>query len=115
MAQKITLAQKQAFIKGKLSTSPAWALKGLLSIYDYQTETEQNYGATIEDNGVGFTGVDAEILSSFAQQYVKRNSLSPKQMQLLFKKMPKYWRQIMMISDPEKLEQLICNKNLQEA
>jgi hypothetical protein len=38
---------------------------------------------TAERNGIGFSGPDAEILSSFACQYPRRRSLCPKQMNLL--------------------------------
>ena len=39
--------------------------------------------------------MDANILSSFAQQIEKGRILSEKQMAILFKKMPRYWKQIM--------------------
>lgn len=104
---KVTKIQLRDYVKHKLANDPNWALKGLLRIYDFQTNEEQNSEHTIDHNNKGFTGTDGEILSSFAKQYERRKSLSDKQMFLLMKKMPKYWHQIVMISDLEKLEQQV--------
>jgi hypothetical protein len=80
--------------KGKLASNPTWALRGLLAVYKFQTEAEKEVGSVTDDNGVGFAGVDGEFLSSLAQQYQKRGCLSEKQMGFLYKKMPKYARQL---------------------
>lgn len=104
---KITQLQKKEFLKRKLGTDPRWAKHALLKIFEFQTEEEQDHECTHDHNGVGFTGVDGEILSSFAKQLIKYKRLSDKQMALLFKKMPKYWKQILTISDEEKLNALI--------
>lgn len=67
---------------------------------------EANSDATIEENGVGFTGFDSQILTSFAkrvlewEQEVKhkyQTALSPKQMEVLQKRMPKYAKQLVSI------------------
>ena len=81
-------------IRERLILDPDAALEALVAIYSQQTDREQASAATIEDNGVGFTGVDAEILSSFAKQYQVRHRLSPKQLKLVMRKMPKYAGQI---------------------
>lgn len=106
---KITKIQIQRFIKDKLSKDPKWMQNALLKIFEKQTEDEKLIEATTDHNGVGFTGVDAEILSSFAKQLKNKGYLSNKQMQLLSKKMPKYWNQIYMISDKQKLTAIIKN------
>lgn len=82
----------------RLKNDAAWQIRGLVVIYSYQTAAEQQNNATCHDNGVGFTGVDAAILSSFAQQVNKGRTLSPKQMAIVCKKMPKYARQLWMIA-----------------
>lgn len=89
-----------AVFKEKLGTDPRWALRGLLRIYKEQTPQEQDYEVSAYDNGVGFSGVDAEILTSFAKQYERRGRLSEKQMALVFKKMPKYGSQLLKLSKP---------------
>ena len=66
----------------------------MLVIYSKQTLSEQAVQRTAELNCVGSTGCDAEILSSFSDQVKRGRTLSPKQMALVFKKMPKYWEQL---------------------
>lgn len=71
------------------------ALRALLVIYHRQTDAEQAVGATTDENGVGFTGPDAEILSSFAEFYKRTGFLSAKQLAILHRKIPKYWKQLL--------------------
>lgn len=93
---------RMAWVREALATDKRFALWGLKTIYAYQTAEEQGAQVTVEDNGVGFSGVDAEIMSSFAEQLAKWESgkttyetpLSPKQMELLHKKIKKYAKQI---------------------
>jgi hypothetical protein len=87
-----------AFLKVQLGTKKAWAIKGLQRIYERQTADEKASQTTNNLNSVGFSGADAEILSSFAEQTLKNRALSDKQMAILFKKMPKYARQLESIS-----------------
>jgi hypothetical protein len=82
------------YFKTRLSTSPRWAINGMLIIYGKQTLSEQATDQTHENNSVGFSGVDAEIMSSFSKQVQSGRTLSPKQMAIVFKKMPKYWEQL---------------------
>jgi len=95
------------FIKQKLATDKKWQIKALLAIYQRQTIEERNSNSTIIHNDVGFSGCDAEILSSFAKQWLSKWFLSPKQAAILAHKMPKYWKQIYDISDKEKLMKII--------
>ena len=99
-----TKKSRIAFLREMLACEMRWAIKGLVTIYKYQTDEEQSCGDTREHNGVGFTGADGEILSSFAQQVnAKRFAGSEKQMNILFKKMPKYAKQLDIIAQ-SKLE-----------
>ena len=107
MMEKITKQQIKEFVRGKLANDTRWALHGLTKIFDLQTEEEKEYETTSVHNGVGFTGTDGEILASFAKQYIKRQWLSEKQMAILMRKMPKYWKQIIALSDEEKLRSMI--------
>jgi len=107
ISNRITKGQVAEFVKAKLSTDEKWAKRALLSIYAYQTADEQSMRTTNRWNGVGFSGCDADILSSFAEQLQRRGTLSHKQMAIVFKKMKKYSRQIIQISDAEKLESLV--------
>ncbi|UCG54228.1 MAG: hypothetical protein JSV32_06455 [Dehalococcoidia bacterium] len=100
---KITKKLVKEYLRDKLSTNDAWALRCLEVIYDHQTPGEQVAETTNCDNGIGFTGADAEILTSFAKQYAKYKKLSPKQMEILKKKTKKYWKQVLELTDQKKL------------
>jgi hypothetical protein len=89
-----TKKARTAFIRDKLSNDQAWALRGLLAIYANQTADEQAMAQTTYANSIGFTGADAEFLTSLAKQAEARGTLSPKQMIYVLKKMPKYSGQL---------------------
>ena len=92
--QITTKKDRISFIRERIAVSDKWAIRALLRIYSFQTAEEQDVQQTREHNNVGFTGVDAEILSSFAQQVKRTGTLSYKQMTILKKRMPKYSRQL---------------------
>ena len=95
LVQKITnKAQLVSMLKTQLATRPQQAIKGLMRIYANQTESEQSSGIVISNNGIGFVHVDSEILTSFAKQFEERGILSEKQLEILYKKMPKYAGQL---------------------
>jgi len=57
-------------------------------------------------NGIGFSGVDSEILSSFAVQVNNGRNLSAKQMAIVYKRMPRYHKQIASLIPAEKLAEI---------
>lgn len=97
------------FLKKNLRTDSKWMIKALMVIFSYQTVDEQRIEQTTLYNEIGFTGVDAEILSSFAKQIKNGRGISEKQINLLRIKMPKYWKQILLTAERkdggEKLKQ----------
>ena len=105
---KITKQATCTYVKKQLSTNKTWATAALLKIFDKQTHDEQKREMTHEWNHVGFTGIDGNILASFAKQLQSRGFLTPKQMAIVYKKMPKYWMQIIKISDTEKLKEQVA-------
>lgn len=109
---KITKKQKTAFLKTKLSTNPAWATRALVRIFEEnQTEDERSADSTRHDNGIGFSGVHANICSSFAKQLKRGWKLSDKQMVVVFKIIPKYHKQVASFIGDEKLNEL-CAKEV---
>jgi hypothetical protein len=91
------------FIKDKLNTNQAWLERGIVAIWKYQTATEQRQDRTVEDNGVGFNGIDAKFLSSLAKwiqnsKFAEGERLSPKQAFVARKKMAKYAGQLARIA-----------------
>ena len=78
-----------------LESSNKAVARAVLVVYRNQTEYEKVCQSTQEDNGVGFSGVDAEILSSFAEFYLQHRFLTPRQIAIARNKVKKYWRQIL--------------------
>ena len=100
----------QEYIKNQLATNQAWAIRALVKVYTLQTLDEQATGQTSNLNGVGFSGIDSKILSSFAEQVNKGRNLSAKQMAIVFKKMPRYHKQVASFIPADKMAEL--EKNL---
>jgi hypothetical protein len=91
-------AELKALFAAKLSSDAKWVRRAIVAIYKNQTEEEQRIGETIKHNGIGFTGADARILTSFARQIeANRFSFSEEQLKLAFKLMPKYAGQLVKI------------------
>ena len=86
------------YYKAKLSTNEGWAIRGLERIAMRQTEYELENELTNENNKVGFSGPDAEILTSFYRRIKKGYTLTPRQKVVLFQKIPKYAGQLVSIS-----------------
>jgi len=89
-----TKSGKINFVRQMLRTNAGWACRAVLRLYERQTADEQQSENTRHWNAVGFNGTDAGILSSFAKQLMKGWTLSDKQMAIVYKKVPKYARQI---------------------
>ena len=86
-------------IRELLLTDDKAVARGVVAIFNLQTEDEQNVGETSVKNGVGFNGVDANFMSSIAQFYMRRNFLSAKQVEFARKKLLKYSNQLTMIAN----------------
>jgi hypothetical protein len=79
-----------AWAKGAAATRDDVALEIMLTIYSMQTADEQDTQQTVDENGVGFSGVDAEFMSSLSEQYQLKHWLSPKQVTSMKKVTKKY-------------------------
>ena len=82
-------------IKEKLSTDPRWIERGLIVLFNRQTEDEKTTDTTVHDNGIGFSGTDSRYLSYCSKWILKGNHLTGNHLDKCSKKLPKYWRQIL--------------------
>ncbi len=122
--KQLTDENRIEFLKEKLGHNAHYAVKAMYRIFsENQTAHEQEVEETNENNGIGFTGADAEILSSFSKQVERKriynpdlpwgSALSVKQMNIVFRRMPKYARQVYVnfvkpnATNAEKLDQKI--------
>lgn len=105
-----TKTEIEQFVRTKLASDQVWATKALVRIYrENQTSSEHASHTASVDNGIGFTGVDAEFLSSLAEAYIRWGKLTPKQLPFVFKKMPKYWKQVVAMSDTTALNSIVLS------
>jgi hypothetical protein len=86
-------------IRERVGSDPRWASRALVVLYARQTASEQESHTTHVKNGCGFNGVDAGILSSFAEQVLRGRRLSLKQLRIAYKKLPKYAGQLLKIAE----------------
>jgi len=84
-----------------LETNDRAVEKALLVLLEKQTASERSSEVAIETNGVGFSGFDAEIFTSFAKQVRDGKRLSRAQLLVCRKptrggiKIGKYWKQLL--------------------
>ena len=90
---------KKEDIKTLLQTNDNAVLRGIVVIYSLQTEDEKKAGETIEHNGVGFSGVDAEFMSSLAKFILNRGYLTDKQLEYGRRKIMKYAGQLTKVAN----------------
>lgn len=96
---KATRIWTEEEIKNFILTRDDQLYKALLRLYERQTEDERTVRATNHQNGIGFNGIDAPILSSFAEFLKKTGFLTPKQKQICRRKIVKYNRQLVEIAN----------------
>lgn len=82
--------------------------RALMIVYANQTDGERRSRQTIEDNGVGFTGCDAEVLTEVAEKWKQWGRwASPRQANFVRRKVRKYHKQIlqhMLATNPAAVE-----------
>lgn len=86
-------------IHSLLKRSNAAVLRALIVVYQNQTPQEQHDGSTVDNNGLGFTGVDAEILTSFVNFYHRAGFLTERQLAITRNKITKYWAQLLAVAE----------------
>lgn len=92
----LTDEELKVFFAEKLATNSQWVRRGLAAIYKHQTVDEQQEATTKHHNGVGFSGTDAKFLTGLANQ-METHSFSQRQLDVLYKVMPKYAGQLVRI------------------
>ena len=69
------------------------SVRHLLYLYTYQLPEEQRRKTTVCVNGKGFNKIDAPILTSMSLQAIRKSSLTPKQLEIVEKRLKKYHKQ----------------------
>ena len=91
-------------MKNLIANNDRVLYRALVVLYNGQTADEKACGETTHSNGVGFNGVDANILTSFAEFLIKNRFLSDKQKAIARKKLPKYAKQLVRVANEMEAE-----------
>ena len=92
---------KKEEIKIMLQTNDNAVIRGIVVIYSLQTKDEKKVGETREHNGVGFSKIDAEFMSSLAKFILNRGYLTDKQLEYGRRKIMKYAGQLAKVANGE--------------
>lgn len=90
--------QWEEYLKNLLKTNNKALFKAIVLIYDSQTEEEKRANESVEDNKLGFSKIDAKDLSAIARKIKREETLTEGELAKSRNKMPKYWKQLMVIS-----------------
>jgi hypothetical protein len=113
---RITDKHRKEYVKLKLSTDPIWITRALVLLYNKQTGSEKMKEETTEHNGFGFRTIDAGVLCRFAKMWLNDIDKSENMLvrynlifdytckKVLIKTIPRYWRQIIDLSDKKELD-----------
>lgn len=82
-----------------LATNDTFVARSTVKIFERQTADEQINDGTSHNNGIGYNGSDAFIMSKFAKFYMEKNYLSTKQLEIARKKIKKYAGQLTRIAN----------------
>jgi len=105
--RNMTDAQLKEYIRHKLESHPHWARRALLALYDEQTDAEKEDPTVHESNGYGFSPQDQEFLTSLAQQALREQTFSMKQLGWLYTLLPKYSGQLVKLIRQQQTEEEI--------
>jgi hypothetical protein len=82
-------------IQQKLSSDLRWIERGVLVLFDRQTEDEKTQQGTRWENGRGFNKSDSNYLTYISKYLLSGRHLTGVHLEKVSSKLPKYWRQIM--------------------
>ena len=99
----MTKAQMYTYIKHQLIVKDRWAILALIKLYSLQTYDEQNQARSIFRNDWGFNSWDCTALTRYAQKYLKYGYLTRKELKDVKLKIVKYYYQLYLLSNKDKL------------
>jgi hypothetical protein len=81
-------------VRQKLASDPRWIERAIVVLYEHQTAEEKSADVTYARNGVGFSAMDANRLSRYAQLIQQGRPLTGEHLDIAMRMVPKYARQI---------------------
>lgn len=86
-------------IRFQIENNDPWLYRGLMAIYNRQTEDEKNSELTQHDNNVGFNGPDSNIMTRYAKRYQRYGMLYGSEKNDCRKRLLKYCKQLCKIAN----------------
>lgn len=88
-------------ITNNIDTNDKWLYRGILALYDKQTEDEKQESTTRYANKKGFDAVNAKFFSSLSEQLLRNpaRGLSERQKAVARRLIKKYCTQLTMIAN----------------
>ena len=93
-----------SYLRMMVASQPNWAAAACLAIYKQLTNKERRMGVSFEHDRIGFNRVDTPKLTSIARS-LKCNQQLQQDYDTLMVLMPKYVRQLALISDKKVLKE----------
>ena len=90
--------QWKLYLKNLVKTNDKALLRAIVLVYENQTAEEKSKDKSIEDNCAGFDKIDAAEMSAIARKVKAGKALTESELAKSRNKMPKYWKQLMIIS-----------------
>jgi len=94
-------AGAKRMVRQNLLDSNEWLVRGLLCLFERQTEDEKRDEATRHLNRRGFNSADSEKLTSMAKQWLRKSWLSEYQMGFIRRRLLKYAGQLSRVARGE--------------
>lgn len=104
----------EAYLKNLLKTNDKALLRSIIIIYENQTLEEKLKGTSLDENSKGFNRWDAEEMSNIAKKIKAKKKLKQHEMIHSRLVMPKYWKQLMVVSKQKLKEKEEKQKLLDE-
>lgn len=95
--RELTTKQFKTVVQAMMIVDDAFLDRVIVQIYKLQTNEEKDKSKSIEDNNVGFTKYDANVMSNIAEKIINGQELTKGERAKARNKAQKYWGQILMI------------------
>ena len=91
----------ERYLKDLLSHNDKAVLKAVEVIYDRQTDEEKYSGETKEENGIGFSKIDARELGDIAKKIKNGKPITKGEFAKARNKIKKYWKNVQSLDNAE--------------
>lgn len=92
-------------IEARIKDDDDFAILCLMKLYEKQESDEQDVQQSVYQNGLGFNKVDAGVLSPIAEKVKAGEILTPTELKMVRKLLPKYSKQLSLLLTQKQIEE----------